>query len=311
MRAKTDPAVIWQICDGKRGHLSQSSGLVEALRRRAPLAVYQVAAPALIQSLVSCVTRRAGWARDLPAPQVVIGAGHATHAAMLALRRIYRSMTVVLMRPSLPLSWFDYCLVPAHDNPPARDNVIVTTGAVNPMQAGRDHDPGRGLILVGGPSRHYRLDAALLLSRIRQLLARASGRHWTLSNSPRTPAQLTRELTRLETFGVDVVLWDHCERDWLADELARARDVWISEDSISMIYEALTAGCRVGLLPLPRKSASRLHRAIDQLLHEGFVCAYNDWLEGSVLTAPPRPLDEANRCARLLLDKGLLSTSTG
>ena len=311
MRAKTDPAVIWQISDGKRGHLSQSSGLIKALRRCVPLTVYQVTAPPLIRSLVSCVTRNTGWARDLPAPQVVIGAGHATHAAILAVRRTYRARVVVLMRPSLPLGWFDYCLVPAHDDPPGRDGVIVTMGAVNPMQAGQDHDPGRGLILVGGPSRHYRLDDTALLARIRQVLAHTTDRHWTLSNSPRTPPHLTRELTGLAASGVDVVLWDRCEQDWLADQLARSSDVWISEDSISMIYEALTAGCRVGLLPLPRKSASRLHRAIDQLLREGFVCAYNDWLEGSVLAAPPRPLDEANRCARLLLDKGLLSATTG
>ncbi len=299
--------MVWQISDGKRGHLSQSSGLVEALSRCAPLAVYQVAAAPLLRSVVSCITCSTGWVRGLPAPQVVVGAGHATHTTMLALSRAYRARTVVLMRPSLPLSWFDYCLVPAHDDPPARANVIVTTGAVNPLQPGQDHDPGRGLILVGGPSRHYRLDAALLLSRIRQVLTRAPDRHWTLSNSPRTPAQLTRELIRLEADGVDVVLWDRCERDWLAHVLARSRDVWISEDSISMIYEALTAGCRVGLLPLPRKSASRLHRAIDQLLHGSFVCAYRDWLDGAMLAAPPRPLDEANRCARLLLDKGLLS----
>ena len=311
MRAKTDPSVIWQISDGKRGHLSQSSGLIKALRRCMPLMVYQVTAPPLIQSLVSCLTRKTGWARGLPAPQVVIGAGHATHAAILAVCRTYRARAVVLMRPSLPLGWFDYCLVPAHDDPPAQDGVIVTTGAINPMQAGQDHDPGHGLILVGGPSRHYRLDNPALLANIRQVLARTPDRHWTLSNSPRTPPHLTRELTGLAASGVDVVLWDRCEQDWLADQLARRRDVWISEDSISMIYEALTAGCRVGLLPLPRKSASRLHRAIDQLLREGFVCAYNDWLDGADLTAPPRPLDEANRCARLLLDKGLLSATTG
>ena len=310
-QAEADPAVIWQISDGKRGHLSQSSGLIQALRRCVPLAVYQVTAPPLIRSLVSCLTRKTGWSRGLPTPQVVIGAGHATHAAILAVRRAYRARAVVLMRPSLPLCWFDYCLLPAHDDPPAQDSVIVTTGAVNPMQPGRDHDPGRGLILVGGPSRHYRLDTIALLARIRQVLARTTDRHWTLSNSPRTPAHLTGELTRLTASGVDVVLWDRCEHDWLAHQLARNRDVWISEDSISMIYEALTAGCRVGLLPLPRKSASRLHRAVDQLLHEGFVCAYNDWLDGSVLVAPPRPLDEANRCARLLLDKGLLSATTG
>lgn len=214
------------------------------------------------------------------------------------------------MRPSLPLSWFDYCLAPAHDDPPARDNVIITAGAINPMQATKDHDPEHGLILVGGPSRHYRMETQALLARIRQVLAHASPRYWTLSNSPRTPAQLNRELIGLESAGVEVALWDRCGTGWLAEALAQARDVWVTEDSVSMVYEALSSGCRVGLLPLPRKSASRLHRAIDQLLKEGYVCAYSQDGE-TELFVPPRTLDEANRCARLLLEKGLLSETPG
>lgn len=285
--------------------------MIEALRRRVPLAVHQVTAPPMIQSLTSCLSGKTPWARGLPAPQVAVGAGHTTHGALLAVGRACRARTVVLMRPSLPLRWFDYCLVPAHDDPPARDNVIITAGAVNPMQATRNHDPEQGLILVGGPSRHYRMDAQALLTRIRQVLARPSPRNWTVSNSPRTPAQLSRELTGLQAARVEVALWDSCGPDWLAEALARCRDVWVTEDSVSMIYEALTAGCRVGLLPLPRKSASRLHRAIDRLLEQGFVCAHNGLDSSAELTAPPRTLDEANRCAGLLLEKGLLSETPG
>ena len=310
-QTENNPVILWQICDGKRGHLSQSTGLIEALHRRVPLAVHRVTAPPLSQSLASCLTGKTPWAQDLPTPQVAIGAGHATHAALLAARRAHRARTVVLMRPSVPLDWFDYCLVPAHDDPPARDNVIITAGAVNPMQATKDHDPERGLILVGGPSRHYRMDVQALLSRIRQVLGRTSPRYWTLSNSPRTPAQLNQELIGLQAAGVEVTLWDQCGPDWLAEALARARDVWVTEDSVSMICEALTSGCRVGLLPLPRKSASRLHRAIDRLLEQGFVSAHNRRDSGAELTTPPRTLDEANRCAGLLLEKGLLSDRPG
>ena len=310
-QAENNPAILWQIHDGKRGHLSQSTGLIEALRRRVKLGVHQVRAPPLTQALASCVSGTIGWAGDLPAPQVAVGAGHATHAALLAVGRACRARTVVLMRPSLPLGWFDYVLAPAHDDSPVRDNVIITTGAVNPMQAAENHDPEHGLILVGGPSRHYRMDVQALLSRIRQVLARPSPRNWTLSNSPRTPGQVNRELAGLETARVKVALWDSCSPGWLPDTLARARDVWVTEDSVSMIYEALTSGCRVGLLPLPRKSASRLHRAIDRLLEDGFVSAHNDRDAGAELRSPPRTLNEADRCAGLLLKKGLLSEIAG
>ena len=108
-----------------------------------------------------------------------------------------------------------------------------------------------------------------------------------------------------------MVQWDRCGGDWLARALAGARDVWVTEDSVSMIYEALTAGCRVGLLPLPRKSTGRLHRAIDRLLEQGFICAHGGRDTGPELPAPPRTLNEAGRCAGLLLEKGLLSENPG
>ncbi len=304
---KTAPIILWQISDGKRGHVSQSTGLINALRRHVPAEVHVVETPPLNASLYSCLTRRTGWAQHLPAPRAVIGAGHATHLPMLVISRAHRAKTVVIMRPSLPLGWFDYCLVPAHDNPPARDNVIITQGAVNLMQPGETHNSGRGLILIGGTSPHYGFDTGVILSQIKQVLARSSRQRWTVCNSPRTPAGLNSELSGLKSTRVDVMLWDRCERDWLANELHRARDVWVTEDSISMIYEALTAGCHVGLLPLARKAASRLHQSIEQLLRERFVTSLSDWLDGGNLTPPQKSLDEAGRCARLLLDKGLLT----
>ena len=303
--------ILWQICDGKRGHLSQTHGLIEALRRRVALRVYQVDAPPLRQALASCVSGTLSWAGDLPAPQVAVGAGHATHLPLLAVRRSYQARAVVLMRPSLPVSWFDYCLAPAHDNPPRRDNVITTTGALNPMRAGQEQDPEHGLILIGGRSRHYGMDTEALLAYIRLLLARTAPRRWTLSNSPRTPAPLTRALPALATDAVEVVPWQRCPPGWMAANLGRARDVWVTEDSVSMICEALTAGCRVGLLPLPGKSAGRLQRAIKQLLEQGFVHMYDESDADAELPVPPRRLDEANRCAGLLLEKGLLQSITG
>ena len=308
---RNHPVTLWQICDGKRGHLSQSAGLIEALRRRVTLSVHQVTAPSLRRALASCVSGTSGWAETLPAPRVAVGAGRATHLPLLAVKRSYRARTVVLMRPGLPPGCFDFCLVPAHDDPPARDNVIITTGALNPMQAGQDHDPERGLVLIGGPSRHYRMDTESLLARLRLLLARAAPRRWTLSNSPRTPAPLTQALLGLASAGVEVIQWERCGPGWLAATLARSRDVWVSEDSVSMIYEALTAGCRVGLLPLSGKPASRLRRGIDRLLQEGFVCMHDDRNYDAELPAPPRTLDEANRCAGLLLEKGLMQGTDG
>lgn len=303
--------MIWQLCDGKAGHLSQSTGLINALldysqAEERQVQAQRVRAPAPGVLLRAELTRRHGWMEGRPVPRVAIGAGRATHLPLLALGR-RGAKTVVLMRPSLPLSWFDFCLVPAHDAPPARDNVIITEGALNPMRPGQDHEAKQGLILLGGPSRHYHFDADAILSRLREILAKTPQLHWSLSASPRTPPALSRGLGALVSGSVAVRPWAGPDPDWLAAALNRSAWVWVTEDSISMIYEALTAGCRVGLLPLRRKGPSRLHRAVDKLLREGRVRAFSDWSGGSELPAPDRSLNEAARCARLLLDQGLLA----
>lgn len=310
---RSGPVVIWQLCDGKAGHLSQSTGLINALldysqAEERQVQAHQAQAPSAGVLLRAWWTRRPGWMEGRPAPRVAIGAGRATHLPLLALGR-RGAKTVVLMRPSLPLSWFDFCLIPAHDAPPARDNVITTEGALNPMRPGQAQETTRGLILLGGPSRHYYFDADAVLSRLKEILAKTPQLHWSLSASPRTPPALSRALGALASSRLAVRPWAGPDPGWLAAALRRSAWVWVTEDSISMIYEALTAGCRVGLLPLRRKGSSRLHRAVDKLLREGRVRSFSDWSGGRELPAPDRSLDEAARCARLLLDKGLLAPS--
>ena len=70
----------------------------------------------------------------LPTPDLLLGAGHHTHLSLLAARRIRGGKVVVLMRPSLPPGLFDLCLIPEHDAPPARPNVLATRGALNRIQ---------------------------------------------------------------------------------------------------------------------------------------------------------------------------------
>ncbi len=298
--------VIWQLSDGKAGHISQATGLVNALLERVVAEAHLLEAPSLPACMYSLCTKSCAWAEALPAPHVVIGAGHATHLPMLAARRTFRARAIVLMRPSLPLSWFDHCLIPAHDNPPTAKNITITNGAINTMRYGDKHECERGLILIGGGSRHYRFDTVQMIAHIKTLLSGAPGQHWTLSTSPRTPAGFVDHLGELESAGVDVVLWRHCDGGWLAEALSRASRVWVSEDSMSMMYEALTSGCCVGLLPVSRKGRSRIHRAVDTLIEDRLVTTLADWLNNRRMPAPALRLDEANRCAHILLEKGLI-----
>lgn len=299
--------VVWRFVDGKPGHENQSRGLLAALARRLPLRIHEVR---------PLPARRAiwNWARAvyaqtdaLPAPDLIVGAGHATHWSMLAAKRARGGRTVVLMRPSLPLAWFDLCIIPAHDRPPARPNVLLTQGVINAVQRSSGKDPNAGLMLIGGPSRHYEWDEASVFEQARAVLA-ASEFDWVIATSRRTPPSTESALRSLAGTRVRLVPGRDTDRDWLPAQLGRAAVIWISADSVSMIYEALTSGGACGLLELPPKAQGRVPAGVDALVEQGTIVTYRQWRSGTPLVAPARPLDEAGRCAQWIEQEWLIAS---
>jgi mitochondrial fission protein ELM1 len=114
------PLTLWRITDGKPGHEKQTLGLCQALLRQHEGRCFDV--DVCRQPLLNWLMGRFPAGRSLPPPDLIIGAGHHTHFAMLAARRAFGGRCVVLMRPSLPLAWFDLCLIPRHDHPPVQAN---------------------------------------------------------------------------------------------------------------------------------------------------------------------------------------------
>lgn len=285
------------INDGKPGHRNQSLGLAEALARKTPVEISEREPMGRFEAL------RLSLGGMLPElddrPDLLIGAGHATHLTLLALRRLYRVPAIVLMKPSIPMGFFDLCLVPEHDQPPKRPNIIATYGALNRMQPG-DKVPDSGVILIGGPSRHYRWDEAGVLNQVQALLE-SEPRDWLISSSRRTPAGTERALSAL--CGNRFVPAAETGPDWLPQQLARAEVCWVTEDSASMVYEALTAGCRVGVLPLSGEADNRIGKGIEQLTTQGMVVRAPDW-SMSGLAAAGVVFNEAERCAEAVLERG-------
>lgn len=292
--------VIWRFSDGKTGHDKQSRALVTALSKRLPVTEHVLQVERGAKALWWGLTRRYSPGNTLPAPDLLVGAGHATHPHLLAARRCYGGHAVVLMRPSLPCAWFDLCIVPQHDNVAPADNVIVTRGVLNTIRAGGRHDGDIGLIALGGPSRHVIWNNDAMLQQVRQLLEKRSKTRWWLTTSRRTPAALVDRLRRQTN--VEYMPFDETSPDWLAERLAEAGEVWLSQDSISMIYEALASGARVGLLAVPAQGRNRISAAIDRLVEEGRVSAPGQWRPAP---AAGQPLDEASRCADWMVQQWL------
>lgn len=299
----TRVTVIWAFTDGKAGHENQTRGLLAALAGRMPLDVRWIKVPGYSSVLTNLMTKRFLPGAALPSPDFLIGAGHRTHLPMIAARRARGGRSIVLMKPSLPRVWFDLCVVPEHDNLTG-NNVLATRGALNGMQPG-DKQPHTGLILIGGPSRHHGWRESELLAQVSDIVKRDSAIRWTLTTSRRTPPSTTARLARLDAANLEVVPAEATGPGWLSGQLAHAALAWVTEDSVSMVYEALTAGCATGVLAVParRRGKKKIQLGIEALRRAGLVMDYASWRAGEELVPPQAPFNEAARVAAWIVSK--------
>lgn len=307
MTLPADPArppalVVWIVSDGKPGHLNQSRGLADALSRLAPTDIRVLPAASRWKAVLNIVLGRAA-ARGLPHPTLILGAGHATHLSLLAARRATGSPVAVLMKPSLPHRWFDFLIVPAHDQLEADTRTFISQGALNRITPALNPDPvraQRGLILVGGESRHFDWNSDAIATQIRSVLARTPELRWTLTTSRRTPHDFISRLPHFDT--LEVVPHTATSPDWLPVRLAESGTVWVTPDSVSMVTEALTAGADVGVFDLPVNPRSRVGRAVADLANAHRVTRFIQWCAHGTLYPNTVPLAEADRCAAWILE---------
>jgi uncharacterized protein len=294
-----DPLTIWLLGDGKPGHENQALGLAEALARELPCVLQRLSLHG--QSGIFQRLKYANHASSqLAKPDLILAAGHATHPSLLWLARKYGCPSIVLMRPSLPLSWFSLCIAPQHDFPEGHRaaNLILSCGALNRVIPSATEKSSRW-ILIGGPSKTHDWDGPALLKALTQITLNG---HWCLTDSRRTPpgflAEIRKYLPQLEVHS-------HAEvaSTWLPEQLATAAEVCVTEDSVSMIYEALSSGAKVGLLPLPPlQNKSRLLAGLEKLVAEGFLRRFDPTMNSLVLNSAPETLQEATRCALAVIE---------
>jgi len=293
--------VVWRFSDTKAGHDSQSLGLVDALKRRIPLDSYDI--PVTHGAVVDWLRGRFPAASLLPDPWLVVGAGHSTHLPLLAARRARGGRAVVLMTPDLPKHWFDLCVIPDHDRPRPASNVLATRGSLNRMQAARaaaSNPNRRGLLMIGGPSRHYHWDHEQVIEQLAGVTRYSPVHHWVLTTSRRTPpgfAERVRDMLFNRNLKLTIHSWRDTPDPWLAVQLQRACCTWVTEDSVSMIYEALTASVPVGLLSVPPRRQDRIVRGVEALVATGNVMRFSHWSRGIPLPRSVEIFDEANRVA--------------
>jgi uncharacterized protein len=302
----TSVPVIWRLLDGRPGHENQVKGLTEAIARRIPVQCCDIVIDRSLGGLRSLIPGRMSFAESLPVPDLLVGAGHSTHVPMLIWQKRFGGKTVVVMKPSLPTTLFDLCLIPAHDNLRFdTGNVVRTNGTLNRIRPSAHHDPQRGLILTGGPSKHFLWSDETVTAQLLKILRR-DRRSWTLATSVRTPDSFIQSW---RAHSPDVPLATSLERcpQWLPEQLAECGTVWVTCDSMSMIYEALTANARVGLLELRATNRGRISRNVRRLTDLGLTTTSSQWLAGLELPVHAIHDSESDRCSLMVVERCLNS----
>ncbi|MEQ8659265.1 MAG: ELM1/GtrOC1 family putative glycosyltransferase [Gammaproteobacteria bacterium] len=295
------PLVVWQLSDGRRGHERQVEGLLAALAERVTIAPHRVALHGgRATQFLHWLRGRSPERAALPAPRLVVGVGSRTEFALLAARRAHggapRCRAVYLMRPGLPLRCFDACIVPRHDGLAACANVIASEGTLSPMRPAVARDETLGVILLGGPSAHHAWDSAAVARQVERIVSAAPALRWQVSDSRRSPADLLPALrARLPADVVTLVPFATCAPTWLPATLAQAAVAWVSADSVAMLYEALSAGARLGVIDVPARRADRITTIAPALIARGWAAPVGAAAPAGVVLA------EAARCADALL----------
>ena len=294
---------LWVITDGRLGHLNQLRGLVAQLEAKRHCQVHWLD----IAKTPFKKTGRRGLLSQFAAEQTphwVIAAGSRCHIPLLWTAWRCKARSLVLMKPSLPIALFDAAMIPAHDAPSERAKVLVTRGVLNsivPTFDGRSADIG--LVLLGGINKHFAWDDATIVAQVQAIVASQPGIHWRIGDSPRSPPALLDKLRALPANNMTIIPYAECGPGWLPCQLAEVGQVWVSRDSVSMVYECITSGAATGLLQLEPLRSSRVTRSMQQVIDKGLATAFEHCDVNQALPPSTQPLWEADRAADWLLER--------
>ena len=296
---------IWRFTDEKPGHDSQSIGLCNAISEIKECNIFDIESDSAFNVIKNVLSNKFPRGENIAKPDILIGAGHKTHISMLSAKYTKKGKIVVLMKPSLPISFFDLCLIPKHDRPKTRKNVIETNGALNPMKFNENKSLDEGLIQLGGLSNHYKWDNNIIISQVKNIITNKDNKNWTLADSSRTPKGLIKKL-RSYNKNVKILHSNTTSMAQLHNYIFNANHIWVSPDSVSMVYESLSSGASVGILELPIKKTNRINEAITSLIEKKEITSYSSWLKNKELRPFEKKFNEAKRCALIMLEKGIL-----
>ena len=291
---------IWLIMDGKRGHEKQSEDLVKALQNLVGIEVTKMDGM-FLKPFISKLLRLFNF-DSIKKPDLIIGTGHATHLHMIFSKILNGGKTVVIMKPSLPYSWFDLCIIPKHDGVLEKPGILLTNGAINNIENEKKHNKNKGLIVLGGKSKHFKWDNQNVILQINNIINQHPKIKFKIATSRRTPKDFVRCLNDSIKKNIPIFEYEKVKKNWLIEEAKLAKHAWVTEDSISMIYEFIASGSNVNPISIEKKYDSKISNEISRLINTGLISSYDGKINNRNNLVFS---NEAKRCANFIFTKWL------
>jgi len=295
--------------DGRPGHEKQTAGIIRALSQRIEVDVSEIRVKGRFVGSLRAILEYIRLSGDLEKKcegfDIAIGTGSKTHICVIISKLFTNAKAVICMSPErFLLPFFDLCFVPVHDRVPEKVNVFRTAGPPGLNFDKEIHERSAGLILIGGiDEKSHFWDQSDILEKVENILKLKPHLRWTVSTSPRTPSSMDDGLNKIAAdTGLEFRPFSSTPRGWLESMYDECKTVWVTADSISMVYEALSAGCRVGVIPVKWKKTGKFQRSFDFLLSRRLVTFYP---ESPDIDKNIEIFDEAGRCAEEIISRWL------
>lgn len=213
-------------------------------------------------------------------PDVVISTGSSLTPLNLILAKENLAKSVVVMKPSFPFNFFRYdlALIPAHDRGLVPRENFRIQGSLSEV----DRDLleisgeliGRGLqnphlvrfsLFLGGRTRNFKPTASDIENLLKELerASKTLGGFYLVTTSRRTPEDINQFLReRIKDFPccqLCVIASEDPRPEVVPGMMALADSLIVTEDSLSMITEALSSGKKVVVVKMGRSGLSQKH----------------------------------------------------
>jgi len=255
---------IFWFKDSKIGHLKQVNALLNELKKEIKFTLVPIECDK--NQGIQDDEDTALYLSGLDETIMLIGAGHSTYPEILKLQKRLKTkckgrlISVAILRPSKNLKLFNLIYAPQHDfnEKEIPDNVTTFQGSLASPSYLKP-DANKGMIAIGGSSRHYKFDPETLMAQLHYILCMHQNYNFKIFNSRRTPEIVNQKIQKefLEYKNANFVDYRNESSESLQSRLEDSTLKFVTPDSSNLVFESLSTIGKTYLIQVERPGYKR------------------------------------------------------